>query len=236
MKLFDKYRANNINEDELSTMTKQLIKQKFDRELRQKMGHRLQEEYGITRDGAASGRIVRRKIFRWSLSVAAALLIGVVAWQVVGDVTPTYQSLTKEYLANHYPNNELRKGASEISEKRAEAILAYNKGDFETSARIREEIATMPQANTEDFFFLGISYLYQDPPKGEQAIGPLQTAVADPTGKGLIQEETEWYLTLAYVAAGRFDAAREMLEKKIRNGGWNATKASDLLHSLPLEE
>lgn len=236
MKLFEKYRANNINEDDLSTMTQQFVKQKFDGELRQKMSSRLREEYGITRDGTPSGRIVKMKIFRWSLSVAAALLIGVVAWQVVGDHTPTYQSLTREYLAIHYPNNELRKGASEISEKRAEAIFAYNKGDFETSARIREEIALMPEANTEDFFFLGISYLYQDPPKGEQAIEPLQKAVADPTGKGLIQEETEWYLTLAYVEAGRFAAAREMLAKKISNGGWNASKASDLLHSLPLEE
>ena len=44
MNLFDKYRANNINEDELSTMTQQLIKQKFDLELRQKMARRLEEE------------------------------------------------------------------------------------------------------------------------------------------------------------------------------------------------
>lgn len=235
MNLFDKYRANNINEDELSTMTQQLIKQKFDLELRQKMARRLEEEYGITRDGAANRRIARMKILRWSLSVAAALLIGVVAWQVFDNTKPTYQSLTREYLAAHYPNNELRKGATEISELRGAAVAAYNQGDFEASARIREEIAMMPQANTEDFFFLGISYLYQDPPKGEQAIEPLQKAVADPTGTGLIQEEAEWYLTLAYVEAGRFAAAREMLEKKIRNGGWNASKARDLLNSLPQE-
>jgi tetratricopeptide (TPR) repeat protein len=235
MSLFDKYRTNSTNEDELGAMTQQLVKQKFDHELRQKMTHRLREEYGITRDGESGVRIVRMKVLRWSLSVAAALLIGIVAWQVVGDRSPSYQSLTKEYLAAHYPNNELRKGATEISEKRGAAIAAYNKGDFETSARLREEIARMPEANTEDFFFLGISYLYQDPPKGEQAIGPLEKAVSDPTGTGLIQEETEWYLTLAYVEAGRFAAAREMLNKKIRNGGWNASKVRDLLHSLPLE-
>ncbi len=235
MNLFDKYRTNTTNEDELGTMTQKLVKQKFDHELRQKMGNRLQEEYGITRDGAPGGLIVRMKVLRWSLSVAAALLIGIVAWQVVGDHSPTHQSLTKEYLAAHYPNNELRKGATDISEKRGAAIAAYNKGDFETSARLREEIATLPEANTEDFFFLGISYLYQNPPKGEQAIEPLQKAVADPTGKGLIQEEAEWYLTLAYVEAGRFAAAREMLNEKIRNGGWNASKARDLLNSLPTE-
>ncbi|WP_367391307.1 tetratricopeptide repeat protein [Lewinella sp. LCG006] len=236
MNLFDKYRTNNINEDELGEITQQLVKQKFDLELRQKMTHRLREEYGITRDGASGGRVVPMKIMRWSLSVAAALLIGVVAWQVVGDQSPTYQSLTKEYLAAHYPNNELRKGATDISELRGAAIAAYNEEDFETSARLREEIVKLPEANTEDYFFLGISYLYQDPPQGELAIEPLQKAVADPTGTGLIREETEWYLTLAYVEAGRFTAARKLLHKRIRSGGWNASKASDLLQSLPEEE
>jgi hypothetical protein len=235
MNLFEKYRTNNIKEDELGTMTQQFLKQKFDHELRQKMTHRLQEEYGITREGTPGARIASRKMLRWSLRVAAVLLIGMVAWQVVGDRTPTYQSLTQEYLAAHYPNNELRKGATKISEKRSEAVFAYNRGDFEKSARLREEIVLMPEANTEDLFFLGISYLYQDPPKGEQAIEPLEKAVADPTGTSLIQEESEWYLTLAYVEAGRFAAARKMLNEKIRNGGWNASKATDLLNSLPSE-
>lgn len=235
MKLFEKYRVNNINEDELNTMTQQLIKQKFDGELRGKMAYRLKEEYGITRGETASGQISGRMILRWSLSVAAALLIGIVAWQVIGDHSPTYQSLTKEYLATYYPNNELRKGATEISKKRSEAIAAYNKEDFETSARLREEVVVLPGANSEDYFFLGVSYLYQNPPKGELAIEPLLKGLEDPARTSLLEEETKWYLTLAYVQAGQFAPARELLEERIQKGGWNASKASDLLHSLPLE-
>lgn len=230
MKLFDKYRKGDTNEEELYAMTESLIKQKFDQELREKMSRRLAEEYGISRTTAAV-RTLRLNWVRWSAGVAAALLIGIVAWQVVGDSSPSYQALTNEYLAMHYPNNETRKGASDISEQRGQAIAAYNRKDFATSARLRALVTTSEEATTDDFFFLGLSYLYQETPQGAEAIEPLLQATKDPTEE--LQDEAKWYLALAYVAAGQFTEARALLEERIRAGVWKVAEAKALLDSLP---
>lgn len=231
MKLFDKYRKGDTNEEELNTMTESLIKQKFDQELRQRMSHRLEEEYGIRRTAAT--RTIQLNWRRWSMGVAAALLIGIVAWQAVGDRSSSYQSLTEEYLALHYANNETRKGASDISEQRGAAIDAYNREDFATSARLRTVVTASEEATTKDFFFLGLSYLYQNPPDGALAIEPLRLAMADPSGE--LQDEAKWYLTLAYVSAGQFANARELLDERISAGVWKVAEAKALLHSLPKE-
>jgi hypothetical protein len=231
MKLFDKYRLNQANEEEVSAMTEKLINNKFDQERRKAYADKLTKEYGISRSSSAN--TFRMTTTRWIIGVAAVLLVGVVSWQLLIS-TGSYTTLTNEYLAIHYPNNETRKGATNLSELRAAAITAYNNKDYQQAAELRSQVVEQAEANEYDFFFLGLSYLYQQPAQTELAIRAFQQAINYPA-KELLQE-SEWYLSLAYLKANQLDQARTLLQKRVKDNRWNAEKAARLLKALDQEK
>lgn len=233
MKIFNKYLNNTTSDQEQEAITELFIREKFNNELRQKMTQRLQANYGIARDqpGGKSTRLNRLQIIRWGSSIAAAILIGFAVWYVTAP-TPSYQQLTNEYLAEHIPSNERRKGAAEISQLRAAAIDAYSKQDYVKSAELRKQVTEYPEARGEDFFYLGLSYLFQEKAQLAPAIEALRSAVEFPTGH-YYQEESQWFLSLAYIKAERIEEARALLQSTVDQQLWNANKAQQLLEALP---
>ncbi len=234
MKLFDKYRQNSANEEEKAAMTELFIQQKYDKELKDKMKKRLERDHGITRNRSQQGTALRRKmVVRWVSSIAAAVLIGLAIWQVASPRL-NYQNMADEMLTAYIPSNEMRKGAGDFSEERGEAIIAYNRQDFERSAQLRELIAKGGAATEEDFFYLGVSFLSQEQVQVAPAIEALQNALNIPQGQ--LRQEAQWYLSLAYLKADRIADARSLLERIVNENEWKASSAARLLEVLPSEK
>lgn len=229
MKLFDKYQHSEANEEEQSIVTERLIQNKFNQELRQKMAQRLDQEYGIKRE-TGSARMRRLQLIRWGSGIAAAILVGLAIWQLS---TPEldYQALTAEYLTEYVPTNERGKGLEDAFEQRAAAIDAYLVKDFERAAELRKLVTDSEYAEAEDFFYLGLSYLYQNPPQINAAVAALQEA--NRYTDSLVEEETQWFLSLAYLQAEQLHNARPLLQAIVTNRQWNAAKARKLLKRLP---
>lgn len=231
MKLFEKYRHNQADDKEQAAMTELFIKHKYDQELRQKMTQRLAQQYGIKRDdNATTGRIRLLQFIRWGTSIAAAVLVGLAIWQVAQPQL-SYQELTTEYLSVYTASNERRKGAEDISEQRTAAIDAYSARDFVRSAQLRQVVVDSEEAIEDDYFYLGLSYLYQTPPQAEAAITALQDGLALPASE--LAEEIRWYLSLAYLKADRLQEAQQQLQQIVDQKWWNAKKAKKLLKALP---
>lgn len=228
MKLFDKYRLNKANEDELNAMTELLIKDKLDREKRREYSERLLKEYGITR--SASTANIRLLNIRRIVAVAAILLLGIIAWQMFA-IDANYNQLTDEYLAVQYANNELRKGeVVDLGELRVKAITAYNNKAYQEAAQLRQQVAQTAEATEYDFFFLGLSYLYQQPAVSDKAIEAFRQAIAHPQKELL--EESEWHLALSYLKAGQLNDAKQLLQQIVDNQSWQDDKAEQLLKAL----
>jgi thioredoxin-like negative regulator of GroEL len=92
-------------------------------------------------------------------------------------------------------------------------------------------VTASPEATTEDFFFLGVAYLYLIPPEAVKAIAPLIRAGADPSGE--LYDEARWHLALAYVETKQFAQAREILTERHQASTWNAERAAELLQKIP---
>lgn len=233
MKLFEKYRQNQADDQEQAAMTELFIKQKFDQDLRHKMTQRLAKDYGIKRETTTTSTKTRRlQLIRWGGSIAAAVLVGLAIWQVAQPQL-SYQELTNNYLSVYTSSNERRKGAEDISEQRTLAIDAYSDRDFVRAAELRQIVVQSPEATEDDYFYLGLSYLYQEPPQVAAAINALQTGLALPARE--LTEEMQWYLSLAYLKAERISEARLLLNQIVENQQWNAKKAGRLLKVLPTE-
>ena len=189
------------------------------------------KEHQLERSGTAR----RRAIIRWSIGIAATLLLALVAWQLVSTPALGKQELLALYLQDHFTNAETRKSDTPTDQLRQESISAYNGKDFAQAARLRQQVVDRDSAVTkDDFFYLGLSYLYQQPPNTEQAIQWLRRAQTLPGRKYAL--EGQWHLALAYLAQGQDEQARPLLENLIGGQQWKAREASALLPLLAVPD
>lgn len=231
MKLFDKYYNSEANEEEQSAMTELLIQKKYDQELRQKMAARLAQQYGIKRTPKGGlARTRRLQLIRWGGSIAAAILIGFAIWQISSPQLD-YQALTAEYLSEHMPETDRGKGWAEVLDQRNAAIQAYVTEDFVGAAELWKLVSEAEQAEAKDFFYLGLSYLFQKESQSEAAITALQQAMQ--FSDKSIQEESRWYLSLAYLQAEQPQNALPLLQEIVDRREWKHANARKLLKRLP---
>lgn len=230
MNLFEKYTQHQATPLEADQMTEQLVTDKFNQELRQQMGKRLAQEYGITRNGARG----QLRLLRWVVAAAAVIGLTVVGWQFLsGPPTPqtTAIALAESYLDHHFADPRDRKGLVDFDELRAEAANAYNQRDFPAAiSRYESLFRATEKQEIVDYLFLGISYLSVQPPQPQKAITALETISNNAQNE--YPDETAWFLTIAYVLAGDMDKAKPLLKVRIEQGDWNQEKAAQLLQYL----
>ena len=228
MKTSEKYSQPHLSGKELEETSEHLLDALHDRQLRRRWQQQLSDEHQMPARRPRTSII--RKLRPW-LAVAAslALVLSVFYWW---PVTPQdHSALLSEHLARPFPNSEGRKDEIIIDSLRAQAIAAYTDGNFTEAAQLREQLVRRDSAIIEqDVLYLGLSYLYQQPPQGQAAIPYLERASQWPAGE--FTAESRWFLALAYLQAEQMSAARQVLEQ-IAASNWRDEEAEALLKQLP---
>ena len=231
MKILPTYTKKKISPEELERTSERFLQEMFEDELRRKWRKRLKDEHQLDR-GAHSNR---RIALRWIAGIAATLLLALVGWQLLLPEAPQKEELLAQYLQDHYTDAITRKNGEISNQLRQEAISAYNEKDFGRAAALRQQLLAEGLAITkDDYFYLGLSYLYQQPPNTEQAIQWLLQAQAMPGRKYAL--EGKWSLALAYLAQGNDNQARPLLEELVEDQQWKAEEAAELLRLLEQNE
>lgn len=229
MKLFEKYTRENLTGHELEELSERVLQSHFAEEDKARWTRRLAEEFGVRRNPVK----VKTAYHRWWIGLAAAIA-GLVVWTIFPSQPNQLQQLTDEMLAVPFANSEERKSLDSLSELKVAAIAAYNQGDFKTAAARRQQyVDQTTAAGKEDFFYLGISYLYQRPARPKRAVEQLEKAYRFTGGR--YHRETRWFLALAYIKDERYSDARPLLQMIVTDAKWRVEEAMQLLAYLPSE-
>ncbi len=234
MKKMDQYKNDQLNEKELDDFTRQIIRAKFRKEKKEKWTKKLENLHKIKREGSKSVNVwkkIRQKRF---LAIAAAFLFLIISMLLIirNASEPKAIQLAETYLnENKFPNPIATKSSQEKpSELRLNMAEAYNKENFIEAINLGEQLIKTSEAKSEDFFFLGLSYLYNNDP--QNAITSLLKFRLEETKTNQFEQENRWFLALAYIKATDFEKAKQELQFIVNRKDWNANIAEQLLKAL----
>lgn len=228
MKNIDHYLDGNLSSEEMEKMTKKLIEEQIFEEKRKTWAKELERTHSVRRDVPILNK--KSKNRRIWFSIAAAILIILISFPVYNafySTTPSSIALAEDLLANPFPNNELRKGQTDIDELKVKAITAYNTKNYEEAVLYYEQVSAQGQMSETDYLFLGLSYLYGKNQDVNQAVANLESAQKAVTNK--YEEETNLYLSLALIKQGAQDKAHKILQKIVETKAWKYKDAEKIL-------
>ena len=229
MEASEKYTQPHLSGKELEQASEHLLDALHDRQLRRNWQRQLADDYQVP--ARRSRTSIIRKLQPW-LAVAASLVLVLSVWYWWPVTPKDHTVLLSEHLTRTFPNSEGRKDEIIGDSLRAQAIAAYINGNFVAAAQLREQVVERDSAIIEeDIFYLGLSYLYQQPPKVQRAIPYFEQASEWPAGQ--FTAESRWFLALAYLQNEQIPAARQILENIVATGLWPGQPARDLLEQLP---
>lgn len=224
MKNLQRYRDEDLDNQELEFLTDHLMRSKYDNDRQHKWAKRLDDEYQVNRHTIKSTSY--SKMYWWGIGVAAAAAVLFLVIPVLNTNTASYQQAVDDLLtADFYENRDRLKGDQDINRLNILAVNAYNEKDFSTAIEYYEEIVETGLANDEHYFFLGLSHLYA---KHYNAATQHLKEVMQVNANSKFQQETRWFLALAYLKQQDVELGRnQLLQIKVKE--WNYQKAQALL-------
>ncbi len=167
------------------------------------------------------------------LQIAAILILGVCVLGVYRALVPSISphQLAAQHLEEAYPVPTIRGGKvlEGENERWQEVVNAYQKKDYVHAASLIEKSIEADGGAGKRYFYLGLSYLQQDPPKAKEAIEPLKQVLAS---TNRYQEQALWYLALAYLGADQTELGKNILKMIVSQNTWKADEAVELLEEL----
>ena len=128
------------------------------------------------------------------------------------------------------------KGPNETAAIRSSAYELYSGREYNKAIPILEQFVADGQAIEDDYFYLGLSYLYNHEPS--KAVNPLLHIYE---GEGMERKDAvTWFLSVAYVASADCDNAKPLLNKVASQTGSKgkqklANHAKELLKVIATE-
>ncbi|MEN1783693.1 MAG: tetratricopeptide repeat protein [Bacteroidota bacterium] len=166
--------------------------------------------------------------FPWKyVSIAAAfvVLISTAWWAFLRQGDPDLKAVYDTYY-EAYPNTVFPITRSAETESiKHRAFSAYELGDMEKAIPLFK----MLQASEEDAaidFYLAQAYL-----KIGEVTKAMDSFQQFSQTKGPYQDKAKWYLALAYLQKGDQEAASEILNTIVRQGGYKAQAAKEILET-----
>lgn len=168
---------------------------------------------------------VRRLQTGWIMGLAAALLVVMLAiWWVFAKNQPGTDELLAEFQAP-YPmilNQRSGNEASAIQQAANQAIIAYQNNDFKAAQAQFEQLFQQSRNQTFAFYAAIAALQNQDAQYAIERLSPL----VDKTPH-LLQEQSRWYLALAYLANDQPLEAQKVLNQ-ISEGNYRYEQAQQL--------
>ncbi len=153
---------------------------------------------------------------------AALVVVGLLAYFLYTFLVPSTTPLP-DYLAERHPSPTVVMGQQESKQQHWDlAITAYRSEKYDL---VVEELKKLPSLTDEQRFYLGLSYLYQEPSLAINAIESFEPLFLK---SGDFREEALWFVALAYLEKGDKEAAKELLERIVQEDSWNVEKAKEV--------
>ena len=231
MENINKYKQGQFSVEELESFTYDFMRAKYDEDRKDRWQGILANTYGMKREGNPERQVLPfRKIMPWIGAAAAAILIGLFLVPFDQTITEqTYAQMVDQFLQEDFLDNQsIIKGDQDASQLNIEAILAYNQQDFTTAINKYQAFIATGNASNEQYFFLGMSYLYNEQ-YADASLSLQEVTSNDPSQKFL--SEAQWFVALAYLKNEQLTEARSTL-LSIETTDWNYEKAQRLLSVL----
>lgn len=225
-----KFTDENLQGEELEAFTEKFLTAKFDRDRKKRWGKILEEEHNIPPQKEKVRKRKTRMVYLWVGAIAAAIaLLFIIYPNLLNPTGNSYQQLADSFLQeDFYSNQGISKGDIDLKQLSIDAATAYNNKDFVTAIDLYAEIAVLPGAEEEHYFFLGLSYLYNENfPKAIEVLAELEQSESS----AQFEQETRWFLALAYLRNNETDKAKPLLNQ-VKDSNWNNQKAAQLLKLL----
>ncbi|MCB0644639.1 MAG: hypothetical protein KDC44_23505 [Phaeodactylibacter sp.] len=233
MKPIQKYAEDRLSAEEKEQITRQLIRQKFEQDLKQSWAAQL-EEKGLLREPLQRSPLLKPGVW---LSIAAGLALFLVAFFLLrGLFNPSVEQLAQRHLAElgiMADQLAVRKGSETTDAWKVEANTAYLEGNYEAALSDFQRLVDAGAADGYDRFYLGICYLLKKEQLPGPAIEQLKLAQAQ---EGDLRQEIDWVLALAYTKNAEYEKAERLLQQIISNKQYMQQQAAELLRALKVKQ
>jgi len=221
---YDDYLQDKTTNMESDKITKDIISNYFQEEhLKERWGKILRDDHNYGQeentapmvsntDASSNGgekKNIRRLLVVTLIGIAASLLwffntnIGV-------NISPA--SPVDQLLSEHYAKpftRDVLKGPDATLAIRSKAYTFYQNEAYKETIPLLENLIAEGAEEQEDYFFLGLSYLYTEQP--EAGAKQFKTLLEGPTNN--YQDIATWYLALALTDAGAYEEAKIYLSQ-----------------------
>ncbi len=168
-----------------------------------------------------------RTLLRPIFGIAALLLFGVLGlllFQLNDSVD--LNTLTSQYISEAPPSPTTLMGEHERDNLNLKAAIeAYQNEQYDIAAGFFEKIE---QPGNLEYFYLGLSYLYQNPRKNKKAIENFEKVIESPNN---FTEDALWYISLSHLLQDNKIEARNYLNQ-IKKTSANYNNANRLLKKI----
>jgi len=226
----DKYKQGKLNEEDLDLFTGELVRAKFKQEQKEKWAQKLATKHQIQRT-APKAKFIQLHFRKLAIAASILFILALIPF-LQNYLQPAVQQLADGYIENKLSLPDVKRGTTSatIFDLKKQAQDAYNNQAYQTASKAYEAVLNSNLAKNEDFLFAGLSYLYDG--KSAQAIEKLELAKEKIKLGEKFWEETNWFLSLAYLKNEDFIKARQQLTQIIQTDGFYSDKAQKLLSTL----
>ncbi|MBR9920357.1 MAG: tetratricopeptide repeat protein [Bacteroidetes bacterium] len=174
---------------------------------------------------------IRRKPKRSQLAIAATIVL-LLAASLYLLLKPGSDGTDSLYAANFAPYEMVlnQRGAADESPRKqleAQAVSAYENQQFDQAAQAFASLQEIAPNEDPFQFYYCLSVLASGQP--DKAIPGLELLSED--SNSLFQEQSRWYLALAYLKNGQLEQAKSSLAQ-IETGAYRSAEAARLLRKL----
>jgi len=237
LKKYNQYIKGTLPKSEDQKLTKKIVKDYFEEEdQKERWKEILKTEHDFSVEKKTTGSKLKKSIVRiiTGISIAASMLFAfyLIQNQQSTEITPLEKLLSEHINKTNY--RKMQRGSSADLEVRTQAETFYNDKDYESCIPLYEKIIQQEVATEDDYFFLGLSYLYLKKP--DLAIKQFDS-ILNQAGMER-KEQATWYLALALIASKDYQRAKIYLNEIMtwKDGGSGRAKlkkdAQDLLQEI----
>jgi len=218
--LLSKYIQGTMSEKELDDLTKTLVKDHFEEsETKEKWKRLLEENYGVNsfeniEDWTAfKEKKKKSKTKLFYITTLSTMVASLLIFVIFTLNTESHTSNPLDNILEEYYNSPVQyrnaKGASSISEKRLLAFDLYNNKDYKSAAKLLETVINKDAFVEDDYFYLGLSYLYQ---KEAQKSADIFKLILDQENLQR-KDASTWFLALSLIESKAYPEARKYLNE-----------------------
>ena len=173
----------------------------------------------------------KRQIYSLVYKIAAIFLIGLLG--ILGfyffNTTQSNLTLVDNYITHKHdaPSVMMDDSAQEINWQKA--TNAYHSNNYEETIKNITASIENGHSTSEHYFYLGLAYLYKNPPNYDEAIKQFGHNL---TKENKYYQETLWYTSLCHLKKGTNTEAKKQLTAIVTNKYWQQNEAQKLLNQL----